>query len=80
MLMTTKHNLHLKMGGLTFTFHELCTLININKMLNISFLFSNFSLPQPNTIKFIHNAYDHKTHLKFEIGWHDLPFMSYVPL
>ncbi len=32
--------------------------------------FSNFSLPQPNVMKLIHNAYYHKTQIKFEFWWH----------
>ena len=33
------------------------------------FPFSNFSLPQPNAMKLIHNAYYHKIQIKFEFWW-----------
>ena len=58
---------------------ELCSFID-EKMVNFPFLLSNFTLPKPNIMKLIHNAYCTKK-IKFKFRWfhfHELcPFMNW---
>ena len=56
----------LSSGGVTFTAIKLILCFFTNGKIAEFFLFPNFSLPQPNAIKLIHNAYCHKIQTKFE--------------
>ena len=66
---TTKHRSSLSFVSVTSTILEFCRLTN-GKMADFlfhKFSLSNFSLPQPNIMKLIHNAYNHKTQIQFEL-------------
>ena len=59
MLITTKHKSSMNFGGVTLTVLELCPFTN-GQIAEFSFPFCYFSLPQPNVMKLIHNAYYHR--------------------
>ena len=44
------------------------------------FPFSNFSLPQPNVMKLAHNAYYHKTQIKYKFWWRHFYHSRAMPL
>ena len=78
MLITTKYRSSLNFGVVTFIVLELCPFTN-GKLLNFSFLFSNFSLPLPNVMKFIHNTCYHKTQIKSKFGMVTLTVLQLCP-
>ena len=78
MLITTTYRSSLNFGGVTYTVLDL-TPLQMVKLLNFTFPFSNLSLPQLNVMKLIQNAYYHKTQIRFEFWWRHLYRLELCP-